>query len=155
IDNYWPLLLHFGINKYHDIGLEFLKDVKDKIEVKEEIFVEYNPSESVVERQKGRFYLQPSDEKAFASKNYEFIISNDREQSRLGLKSTYSNENGRGRIKVIMKGNGFYKEYDVLDMNKEILLDISEGPILINITYDKDYKNTSWQSAARLYCAFK
>src|SRR5699024_9535535 len=25
IDHYWPLLLHFGINKYHEIGLEFLK----------------------------------------------------------------------------------------------------------------------------------
>lgn len=155
IDNYWPLLLHFGINKYHDIGLEFLKDIKDSIEVRKNIFVEYNPNEAVVERQKGKFYLQPSDEKAFASKNYEFIISNDSEQGRLGLKSTYSNENGRGRIKVIIRGHGFYKEYDVLDMNKEIVLDISESPLLINITYDKDYKNTSWQSAAGLYCTFK
>ena len=71
------------------------------------------------------------------------------------MKSTYSNENGRGRIKVVIRGHGFYKEYDVLDMNKEIVLDISESPLLINITYDKDYKNTSWQSAAGLYCTFK
>jgi len=155
IDNYWQLLLHFGINKYHDIGLEFLKDVKDKIEVRNDIFVEYNPNESIVERQKSRFYFQPSDEKAFASKNYEFTISNEKKQGKLGLKSTYSNENGRGRIKITIRGHGVYKEYDVLDMNKEILLDISEDPVLVNITYDRDYKNASWQSAARLYCTFK
>src|SRR5699024_7610788 len=70
IDNYWQLLLHFGINKYNDIGLEFLKDVKDKIEVRNDIFVEYKPNRSIVERQKSRFYFQPSDEKAFSSKNY-------------------------------------------------------------------------------------
>src|SRR5699024_9961385 len=59
IDHYWPLLLHFGIYKYHDIGLEFLKNIKHAMEVKINIFVNYNPSESILEKQKYGFYIQP------------------------------------------------------------------------------------------------
>lgn len=155
INYYWPLLLHFGINNYHELGLELLKDVKDKTEVKNNVFVEYNPNESILEKQKNKVYFQPSDKKAYASKNYEFVISNIKKPGKLALKSTYNNENGRGRIKVIIRGDEIYKEYDILDMNKEIILDFTDKPILINITYDKDYKNKSWQTAAGLYCSFK
>lgn len=154
IDHYWPLLLHFGINKYHEIGLEFLKNIKQSMEVKNNIFVKYNPSESILEKQKNGFYIQPEDDKAYASKNYEFVITNKSKPAKLGIKSTYTNENGRNRIKVTIRGHGLYKEYDILDMNKGITLDFSGEHLLINIYYDKDYKTASWQTSAGLYCTF-
>lgn len=155
IDHYWPLLLHFGINNYHEIGLEFLKSLKDKVEVKNNIFVEYKPSESILEKQKNKFYIQPNDDKAYASKNYEFFVSNKNKSGKLGFKSTYTNENGRGKIKVVIRGHEIFQEYDILDLNKEVNFDFNDQPVLITITYDKDYKNASWQKAARLYCIFK
>ncbi|WP_020006172.1 hypothetical protein [Salinicoccus albus] len=152
IDHYWPILLHFGINKYHELGLEFMKDMRETVELKKNVAVNYNPNDLIQDETKGERYIQPFGDKVYAYKNYDLVFScDDGKTKTVMLKTTYSNQSGRGRIKVTIRGHEIFEEHDVLDMNNGVSFDLGDSPIMINITYDKDYKNTSWQSAARIF----
>src|SRR5699024_9268093 len=83
--------------------------------------------------------------------NYNFIIENLSEGSNtVTIKSEYNKEEARGLIKVLIRCDGKFYEYDILDLydGKEFV--INKHDLNIILLYNKEYNSDSWRKAGKL-----
>src|SRR5699024_8342370 len=147
IKNYWPVLLFFGINEEENL----FEQTQDLLQTNfKNITIHRNRNLTVLTK-KDQVELIPKFTHISLKHNYNFIIESLSEKSNvITIQSTYSKQEARGLIKVLVRNNGEFFEYDILDMNEGIDFDITDKALSINILYNKEYSSDSWRKAGKL-----
>lgn len=155
INHYWPILLFFGINKSKNRDLIQLDEVHENHQELQKTEEAQRSSVKVTGRNNilisntkdGYIEVKPSlvDQKISSNELYSFDIKNLNERdSQILVKSEYKN---RGKIFLMIREDGEYKIFDIVDLNEGTKMFINDSIISIDIFYDKDYIRSSWQKA--------
>lgn len=151
VDYYWPVLSIFGINKPRDKRIKVIEDDSNrkKISYKEVDIIGINDIE--ITKQDNIIKAKPATEEIKNYHQYTFSIINHSSEKRvIKLSSSYNNQNAKRIIKVIMRESDGMKELDILDLNKEVEIEVLNDPIVISIYYKNSYKRPSWIDAGTL-----
>lgn len=147
INNNWPVLLFFGINETGNL----FEQTIDLMDAEYNGFlISRNRNLEIINKGK-ELIIQPKNSQITFKENFNFIIENLSKSSKeISIKSDYTKEDARDLIKVLLRHNSVFKEYDILDLNKGITLEVGASPISINILYNKQYNSISWKKAGKL-----
>lgn len=144
INNYWPALLHFGINNNLNY---YEQETKNNFSFKN---LSIKGSSNLVFDVKAD-QLSAKPKKTPISFDDLFTIKlNSSENKKYLLKSTYSNPKGQGNIRVIIRTNKEHNVYDITKLNDGVEIDVSPEGILIIMMYNRQFINSSWKDAGEL-----
>lgn len=147
VRNYWPVLLFFGINESDNLYEQTTELLKSKLQG---LSIYRNRNLEVIE-QSNSISINPKNAQISLEKNYNFIIENlENEPKKITIESEYSKEEARGLVRVLIRQDGNFTEYDVLDFNNGKEIEITNSPISVNIFFNKEYNNKSWKKAGKL-----
>src|SRR5699024_2647189 len=143
INEYWPVLMHFGINKQNNmyenniIPSEHLNSTR--VESLNKITLTFEDDKIIAIPEKGKVKV----EDIFAFK----IITEDKE---IRVSSEYNNRKGKGKLKVIIRNENYYETYDIVHLNKGVNLNAKETPYTVMILYNNTFKRDTWSQAGKL-----
>ena len=144
INNYWPALLHFGINNNLNY---YEQETKNNFSCAN---LNIKGSSNLVFDVKAD-QLSAKPKKTPISFDDLFTIKlNSSENKKYLLKSTYSNPKGQGNIRVIIRTNKEHNVYDITKLNDGVEIDVSPEGILIIMMYNRQFINSSWKDAGEL-----
>lgn len=147
IKNYWPVLLFFGINEEANL----FEQTQDLLQTSFKEFSIYRNRNLLVRSKNEGIEIIPKHTHISLKHNYNFIIENLSEESKvISIKSDYYKEEARGLIKILIRSNGKFLEYDILDLNQGINIEINDNSVSVNILYNKEYNSDSWKKAGKL-----
>lgn len=157
INEYWPVLLHFGINNETNLYEKSTGAADKNLEAEEnQNGVKITPYNGMrVRKVKNNVYrVRPGTGKTkIEDVNNVSIEPVDGQKQRVKIKSMYNNPKGKGRIRVVIRLNNEYKEYDIIDLNKPIELELDSSACSIMVLYNSTFKNASWRDAGLLEIA--
>lgn len=144
INNYWPVLLHFGINKSKNI---FEQNNENNF-VFEKLKID-GSNNLLMNKNENQLALKPkhtpiSFDEIFTVK----IKANDSEK--FLLRSTYSNPKGQGNIRVIVRSGNEHNVYDITKLNSGLELTADSDGIFIMMMYSRLFISASWKDAGEL-----
>lgn len=147
IKDNWPVLLFFGINESENL-YEQTEDLLQK-EYKG-LKITRNKSLDITEKN-GNLNILPKSYQISLINNYNFVIENKNSKvQKITIESEYSKEEARGLIRVLIRQNSKFEEFDILDLNKGKEYEIEKSPLSINVFYNKEYNSESWKKAGKL-----
>lgn len=143
----WPVLLFFGINESKN-----LYEQTEGLLQKEYrgLKIIRNRNLDITEKN-GDLNILPKSYQISLNNNYNFVIENKNSKvQKIKIESEYSKEEARGLIRVLIRQNGKFEEFDILDLNKGKEYEIGKSPLSINVFYNKEYTSESWKKAGKL-----
>ena len=147
IKDNWPVLLFFGINESENL-YEQTEDLLQK-EYKG-LKISRNRNLDITE-ENGNLNILPKSYQISLNNNYNFVIENKNNKvQKIKIESEYSKEEARGLIRVLIRQNGEFEEFDILDLNNGKEYEIGNSPLSINVFYNKEYNSESWKKAGKL-----
>src|SRR5699024_8014125 len=147
IKDNWPVLLFFGINESKN-----LYEQTEGLLQKEYrgLKIIRNRNLDITEKN-GDLNILPKSYQISLNNNYNFVIENKNSKvQKIKIESEYSKEEARGLIRVLIRQNGKFEEFDILDLNKGKEYEIGKSPLSINVFYNKEYTSESWKKAGKL-----
>lgn len=153
INDYWPVLLHFGINSKKNLYEQTVKESLPRSYNGTNI---YNNNKMKITKVSDHvFEVRPSTSKINTNDIFNVYLENiDVENKNINIKSVYKNEAGRGKIKVIIRHANSHFEYDILNLNEGIDFTLSDDELSIFVFYDRNYINPTWSRAGKLFITF-
>lgn len=143
----WPVLLFFGINESKNL-YEQTEDLLQK--EYRGLKIIRNRNLDITEKN-GDLNILPKSYQISLNNNYNFVIENKNSKvQKIKIESEYSKEEARGLIRVLIRQNGKFEEFDILDLNKGKEYEIGKSPLSINVFYNKEYNSESWKKAGKL-----
>ncbi len=153
INDYWPVLLHFGINSKKNLYERSMEN--DSIKRLNGVRVSKNKMQ-ITDRSESVMEIKPETVKIDANDIFNLSLENmDKDTKRIEIKSLYRNEAGRGKIKVIIRNGNKNIDYDILDLNEGIDINLSKEVLSVIIMYDRSYSNATWPKAGTLLISIK
>src|SRR5699024_7182238 len=156
IQNYWPVLMRFGINYLNSkkennqviVDEDEKKNLIDKkVVVKDINKIDLKQSESSLIAKPDVNLVNIYDTYSF-SLEHENIDENFKQT--ITLTSFYKNSKAKNKINVIIKQNNDIKIFDILDLNKGVNLSMESKPIIISIVYSSNFTSSTWVDAGRI-----
>lgn len=148
INDYWPVLLKFSINK---ISIK-----KSSQSIKNETLL-YNQMEITalnkinLDEETNSIKVKPATNLVSIYENYSFSLkSHTLDSKKIRIKSFYKNIKSKGKISVIIRTDKKIKVYDILDLNNGTEITIGEVPTIFSIVYSNNFVKSSWVDAGRL-----
>jgi len=154
INEYWPVLLHFGINNETNLYEKSTGAADVDLAADENNNgVKITPYNGMKVRkvQKNVYLVRPGTGKTKVEDVNNFSIETaEGQKQRVKIKSLYNNLKGKGLIKVVIRLNKEYEEYDIIDLNKPLELELDSSVCSVMVLYNSTFKNASWRDAGRL-----
>lgn len=156
VENYWPVLLKFGINstltkETKNQSIEEFKN-KDSIVTKNVIIKDINKIN--LEQNNNELTVKPGVKLVNIYDTYSFSLEHENMDNNgkkeIMLTSFYKNAKAKNNINVIIKQGKDIKILDILDMNKGIKVTLDKKPIVISIVYRANFKTSTWVDAGRI-----
>lgn len=147
IKNYWPVLLFFGINEEANL----FEQTQDMLQTDFKNITIHRNRNLSVRTKTDQVELIPKFTQISMKYNYNFIVENLSDESKIvTILSEYSKEEARGLIKVVIRNNGKFYDFDILDLNKGVEFEIKGNSLSVNLLYNKEYSSDSWRKAGKL-----
>ncbi|WP_166626544.1 hypothetical protein [Jeotgalicoccus sp. S0W5] len=156
IENYWPVLLQFGINSASPVkNKETLTDEEDHFESLVVNKVKLKEINKTVFNQDGdSLIIKPDGNLVNIYDSYSFSLEHEDIENNsirtITLNSFYRNTKAKNKINVIVKQENDIKVYDILDLNKGIDFSLGRKPLVINIVYMANFTTKTWVDAGRI-----
>lgn len=144
INNYWPVLLHFGINKIKNV---YEQNIENNFMFKN-LNIE-GSSNLLMNANDHQLALKPKSAPIRFDELFTVKIKTNKDE-RFLLKSTYNNPKGQGNIRVIIRSNHKHNVYDITKLNSGLELTADTDGILIMMMYSRLFINPSWKDAGEL-----
>lgn len=147
INQYWPLLLFFGINTDENLYEQNSALTVNKFK---NVIVHGNRSLKI-NKHKNMMTILPENHHISMQQNYYFIVeNNNRSTDLVTLRSDYDKESARGSIRILLRYKNKIEEYDIVDLKNGININEYGKIVHINIIFNKEYNSESWKKAATL-----
>jgi len=150
INNYWPVLLKFGINSLVSVK-ENDQENDDDLETSSigNILVKAINKIELIE-ENGSLLVKPDVQLTNIYDSYSFSIEKFAEPITVKLTSFYRNKKAKNKINIILKKSDSIEVYDILDLNKGIDIEIIDKPVVVNIVYRANFTTSTWVDAGRI-----
>lgn len=145
INEFWPVLLHFGINKQKNLYEQSQNEkiINSNIEIEVNDLLTLNSSNN-------QYIIKPKNAPIKFQDVFQIKVKSNFKDENLKIRSTYNNPKGIGLIKVIVRNANQQEIFDITKLNKGIDLIVNEDGATIIILYSKTYINKSWRDAGEL-----
>src|SRR5699024_4860668 len=154
INEFWPILLHFGINSKLNL---YEKSIgtgdADGAVISHQNGVKILPNNGMKVKKVGEniYHVRPGTGNTRLEDINNFTIESiDDQKRKISIKSLYKNPKGKGLIRVILRMPKRYEEYDIISLNKPVKLDLESSSCSVMILYNSTFKNASWRDAGLL-----
>lgn len=143
INRYWPVLLHFGINKQKNM----FETSRTSSEFLSSTIVE-SLNKITLAKEEDKIIAVPEKGKVRVEDIFSFNIRTKYKNIRLS--SLYNNPKGKGKLKVIIRNEGYYEFFDIVHLNKGVILEAKETPYSVMILYNNTFKRETWSQAGKI-----
>ncbi|MFC3900408.1 hypothetical protein [Aliicoccus persicus] len=149
INNYWPVLLKFDVNKFPS-NSKYELDYNNRHTLKNISIISLN--QILIEDHSNGVIVKPRTDQIQDFEFYTFsVLNNSNVNKKIKIYSYYRKTKARNNIKVLIKQNMEVKTFDILYLNEGHELEIEgKSNLTISIFYSRSFSKSSWITAGRL-----
>lgn len=144
INNFWPVLLHFGINK----SMNIFEQENENNFVFKNLKID-GSSNLTIRKGENQLLLKPKKTPISFDEMFTVKIKTNGQEKFL-LRSTYNNPKGQGNIRVIVRTSNEHNVYDIIKLNEGLELTADLDGVFIMVMYSRLFISASWKDAGEL-----